>query len=287
MKEFAKIFRMHPIFLIIIGLLWLTSFLVFANFAKKFAYMGAHARQTEAKVQLKHIYTLQTSFFKDHGRFGSLAGGGCKPNEIGFTQNCDLLKYKYTMTFKGSSNFIVTARERVIDGVRTVFPECVNGLDEWKIDARGKLESVRDAAKNCEAFQGELFKLPPLKFWGIGLGISCLVFFAFCLMDLFSSVFLPPGVSKVSSAVKLALVSLPWIIPGIFLGRLFSTTESQSMIIFATFVSIIVLGSGLIFSRLIVIRNLANDRGKKLTVAFFVPSVLGLFLILFLVVPLF
>ena len=287
MEISSKVWKKKPLFLMMIGLIWLASILVFAKFANKFANFGAQARQSEAKNQLMHIYTLQTSFFIDHGRFGSIAGGGCEPNEIGFSQNCESARYEYRMTLIDGSKFIATARERVRGGVRTVFPQCGDELDEWKIDEQRQLESVHDVAKNCRDSKSAIFSLPPLNFLGVGLVVCCLLCLFFCLIELVSSVFLPPGASKVRLALKLSVVSLPWITLSVFLTKLSSAPDSLNVSLLIASITLIVLGLGLIFSRWIVIRDLVMTQGRRLAIVFLVPGAIALISVLLFLVPLY
>ena len=112
----------------------------------------AKARQTEAKINLAHIETLQSSYmFEFDSYFSGLdiggASGKCatanKKNELGFRpKGCDRLRYNYS----GSATTIANASG---SGDYRIFPGCMQA-DGWtNTIATGKIVNSTKVVSNC------------------------------------------------------------------------------------------------------------------------------------------
>ena len=84
----------------------------------RFKNFQAKARQSEAKNNLSHIFTLQQSYHGDEDKYGDLGKVGtstsCAPdsdvNDIGFhLTNCKKVRYDYDVTANSTSAFTATA----------------------------------------------------------------------------------------------------------------------------------------------------------------------------------
>ena len=256
-------------------------------FAERFAEFGSAARQSEAKKNLVHIHTLQKVFYEDHGRYGSLIGGGCEPNEIGFTQiNCDSARYEYSMTANDEGTaFEIRARERVVDGSRRVFTDCTEPLDEWTIDERRNLRNVFQAGSVCAGSNEREFKIPSLVAIGVGAASCLLLFMIFCLFESVSAIFLPAGVSTKKVICKLSIVSPPWVVLALLLVKpILVLPFFTSEFLLATSGHVF-LFTGFFFSRWMVVKGMPMSGRQKSAVIGAVPSLLFLAIIVLTIVP--
>jgi hypothetical protein len=107
-------------FLFFVILLWIPGVLCTGTLVGNFKNFGARARQSEAKVNLTHIYTLQRAFFEDNKRFGQMQGGGCgATEEFGlFWADCNRLRYEYSLESVTASGFVAVGKRWGRTGVR-------------------------------------------------------------------------------------------------------------------------------------------------------------------------
>jgi prepilin-type N-terminal cleavage/methylation domain-containing protein len=126
----------------------------------RYKIFQAKARQAEAKVNLKLIYTLQQAYYSDSDKYASFAKLGEKYNcdsqtkmakdpnpkpgeDIGLRlSNCDKLRYTYSVEVKKSgSEFIVTASSGA-NAMNKVSPGC-SKKDVWTINQDGVLDNFK------------------------------------------------------------------------------------------------------------------------------------------------
>ena len=286
MQKRSKSLIQKHLLIFSIGLLWLAAILVLANFSNRFAQFGAQARQSEVKSNLMHIHTLQTTFFRENGRYGSIKGGGCEPNEIGFQQgNCNASRYEYLMTVNDGSHFKVLARERVVDGIRKVFPSCTSPLDEWTIDDKRNLVSVLYVAGARGGFNDSFFKLPTRGTCTAGVLVGLGLFLICCLFDSASAFFLPAGISRKKLVPMLSAVSTPWIVLAVLLSKeIFSSTAFTSEFLFAS-AGMAVLVLGFFFSRWSVVNGLRMSSFRRSAVVTTVPVLIIAVSIALMLIP--
>lgn len=118
----------------------------------RFQTFQAKARQSEAKSNLSHIYTLQQSFYADNDGFVALpktGHGACVNNQLGFRpEPCARSRYEYTASVSGGGVlFIAIARSRV-GNANKIFPGCVTP-DEWEINQDKVLKDNKNALNVC------------------------------------------------------------------------------------------------------------------------------------------
>lgn len=122
----------------------------------RFQTFQAKARQSEAKGNLSHIYTLETSYYGDNDTYvdfadigkGATCGG---TNVIGFSpQPCSKVRYLYKVT--GSSTAVFTGEAHA--AAADIVPNCTGyaGEDKWQINETKLLASVAgaDAVQQCK-----------------------------------------------------------------------------------------------------------------------------------------
>jgi type IV pilus assembly protein PilA len=134
----------------------------------KFQMFQAKAKQSEAKNNLSHIYTLEMSYFGDNDAYATWAnaigriGPGNAPadcnhttatNAIGFKPqgNCSKVRYGYTVSSTNmAENFTATAASQV----NLVVSGCPSVVDTWDINQNKEICSTpgncRDATKLCK-----------------------------------------------------------------------------------------------------------------------------------------
>ena len=124
----------------------------------RFQSFQAKARQSEAKTNLSHIYTLEQSYYGDHDTFDDvtaigLVGGTTQScavaNQIGFfPQPCAKVRYQYVVASADTQIFRATATS---PGTKVV-PGCtVSGTtDTWTIDETKDLQVTVDAVALCK-----------------------------------------------------------------------------------------------------------------------------------------
>ena len=148
----------------------------------RFQQFQSKARQSEARGNLAHIYTLQVSYYGDNDTFSNgaqtngclTAGGGstitttcgarsaaawgayntCNTtNDIGF-RITDCKKVRYVYSLSGNQNqFTTTASEMDASGPsnRRVFPGCSGSNDVWQINNNKELynQNLPTALQSC------------------------------------------------------------------------------------------------------------------------------------------
>ena len=98
----------------------------------KFQTFQAKAKQSEAKSNLAHIYTLEQSYFGDRDTFGAMA-------DIGFTTQ-GRVRYGYTMPTNNATSF--TAKATATSN--TVIASDCGFADVWQITEARALTLVAD-----------------------------------------------------------------------------------------------------------------------------------------------
>lgn len=197
-----------------VALAWMAALLVLATAATRFAQLGARARQSEAKSQLLHLYTLQTSFYQEQGRYGRLPKGGCEPNELGFQlEDCERARYEYSLASVDGPHFIAVARERTVDGVR----RCTRlAPRRWTSGRSTRLVSC--APLMTRELRACSQKAPWIDFRrsarGAGLLAGIALLLLASLFELVSTLFVPVAMPTKQRVTMLAAVSPPWIVVG-------------------------------------------------------------------------
>jgi len=120
----------------------------------KFQTFQAKARQSEAKTNLSHIYTLEVSYHGENNTYLALTSIGATnncvlgANTLGFTlTDCTKVRYDYVTTAATISAF--TAQATNVAN-RRINPACTaTALDQWTINEAKTLTNVNDGAKGC------------------------------------------------------------------------------------------------------------------------------------------
>ena len=126
----------------------------------RYRIFQARARQAEAKVNLKLIYTLQQAYYSDMDKYVGVAVLGAKNNcnrktkvakdpspkegeDIGLRlSNCDKLRYTYTVDVKrNGSEFLATASSGA-NAANKVSPGC-SKKDVWTINQDGVIANAK------------------------------------------------------------------------------------------------------------------------------------------------
>jgi prepilin-type N-terminal cleavage/methylation domain-containing protein len=116
----------------------------------RFQSFQAKARQSEAKNNLSHMYTLEMSYYGDNDTYASVPSTGADEcpgtkNDIGFRVTpCSKVRYNYTAT-GGTDGFLGTAEAST---KRPVVPGC-KIKDKWTIDHDKELKAGPDAVAEC------------------------------------------------------------------------------------------------------------------------------------------
>ncbi len=121
----------------------------------RFRTFQAKAKQAEAKNNLKHIYTLQMSYYGEHEVYAEFDTVGRKgqcskynENPIGFTFDnidaCERLRYGYESRVDGGgeTSFKAIATSGVGD-LNQIMPGC-DKEDIWQIDESSYITSPQD-----------------------------------------------------------------------------------------------------------------------------------------------
>ncbi|MBP6218430.1 MAG: prepilin-type N-terminal cleavage/methylation domain-containing protein [Oligoflexales bacterium] len=123
----------------------------------RFRVFQARARQSEAKANLAHIFTLEQSYHADNDTYVDLAEnnncGETDGNEIGFVipGGCSLnatskTRYKYWVENSSTTDFEAHAQSGAgADNRVNVGCEA----DEWTMNATKTLAAVKDSIKEC------------------------------------------------------------------------------------------------------------------------------------------
>ena len=129
----------------------------------KFQTFQAKARQSEAKTNVSHIFTLEQSYYGANDQFtglgatgnnlaGATGGATCPVNTLGFNpQPCTApkLRYQYSAA-TGTAGTTFTAS--AISGTAAnnqIMPGCTVA-DQWNIDESKNLYSKSDATALCQ-----------------------------------------------------------------------------------------------------------------------------------------
>lgn len=115
----------------------------------KFQSFQAKARQSEAKNNLSHLYTLQMSYYGDNDTYVAVAKIGVDActatNEIGFRVTpCNKVRYNYDST--GGQTFTATATS----GSKIQIVAGCADTDVWTINQDKDLKVTKDAVKTCK-----------------------------------------------------------------------------------------------------------------------------------------
>ena len=105
----------------------------------KFQSFQAKAKQSEAKSNLSHIYTLEQSYYGDQDKYSALL------TDIGFTLQGHI-RYGYTASLVGTG-FLATATATS----NTIISSSCDFPDKWTIDQDKKLTLVSDCVSNNAA----------------------------------------------------------------------------------------------------------------------------------------
>ncbi len=124
----------------------------------RFQSFQAKARQSEAKNNLSHIYTLQQSYFGDNDKYSPVRAAGdtigpgptkanCeKENPIGFNpQPCAKVRYGYWATMTADDDFDARAKAPA----KKIVPGC-DAQDEWSMNQTKDLAAVNDSVATCK-----------------------------------------------------------------------------------------------------------------------------------------
>lgn len=124
----------------------------------KFQMFQAKAKQSEAKNNLSHIYTLEQSYFGDQDTFVDFAAIGrtgagpqecnhtTKTNVLGFKPQgaCSKVRYGYSVTGASGAGFTGTAASYA----NLIVSGC-DQSDTWTIDQNKVLLPSTDATREC------------------------------------------------------------------------------------------------------------------------------------------
>lgn len=117
----------------------------------RFQSFQAKARQSEAKNNLSHMYTLQMSYYGDNDAYAAVPAisppNNCDvANPIGFKVSpCNKVRYTYAASIgAGGTTFIATA----VAAAGKIVPGC-NQTDNWQINQEKTLEATNDAVRVC------------------------------------------------------------------------------------------------------------------------------------------
>lgn len=120
--------------MIVVAIIGVLSALAVPRFQK----FQAKAKQSEAKGNLSHIYTLAQSWYGDQDTYvGTLAG-------IGFTIQGNAKDIKYNYAYAGAATTFTgtaTAKAGIVGGCAT--------LDVWTINEGKQLNATTDAVATC------------------------------------------------------------------------------------------------------------------------------------------
>jgi len=119
----------------------------------RFQSFQAKAKQSEAKNNLSHIYTLQQSYHGDNDTYAvimntglgvTMGPGACTTNPVGFTINpCVKSRYEY-MSAADTVTFLATATSAA-----NIIVSACGVVDTGTIDHTKDLMVTMDAIKTC------------------------------------------------------------------------------------------------------------------------------------------
>ena len=117
-----------------------------------FRTFGAKAKQSEAKVTLTHLYTMQMMHHVETDQYAGFkplgAGTGrCKAAAIEFELvDCDKSNYKYSIV--ATANTFLIKAESLIGKQHGLFPGC-KVADVWTMDHKKNLVNTSNAIEKC------------------------------------------------------------------------------------------------------------------------------------------
>lgn len=109
----------------------------------RFMASTTKSKQSEAKQILKQIYTMQRTYFQEHGVYGNLnetATAGDQFDEIGVEISTEA-QYSYEVV-SDTTGVRVEATANIDDDAYE---------DKWQIDMNGQLKVVQDDVTNVDA----------------------------------------------------------------------------------------------------------------------------------------
>ncbi len=111
----------------------------------KFKVFQAKARQTEAKNNLSHIYTLEESYYGDNEMYGTTGQIGFATS--GMINGQNTTRYGYgSVVGGGGTTFLATATE--MGGLVFNKTDCA-GIDTWTIDQTKALNNLVNSLATC------------------------------------------------------------------------------------------------------------------------------------------
>jgi prepilin-type N-terminal cleavage/methylation domain-containing protein len=118
----------------------------------RFQTFQAKARQSEAKTNLSHIYTLEQAYHGENTAyvaFNGVTSANCTANNpIGFKlSDCSKVRYDYSVANVTATTFLGTANN--VNANRRINPSssCSNTIDTWQIDQDKNLRVTNDASQ--------------------------------------------------------------------------------------------------------------------------------------------
>jgi len=105
----------------------------------KFSTFQAKAKQSEAKSNLSHIYTLEMSYFGDNDSYVNAATAALMTSTIGFTSQGHS-RYNYTVSGATQAAFIGDAKALTPAEIKN---DCTTA-DEWTMDQAKNLLATYD-----------------------------------------------------------------------------------------------------------------------------------------------
>lgn len=120
----------------------------------RFKTFQAKARQSEAKTNLAHLFTLEQSYHGDNDTYIALGEGEeCSANLLGFQfDNCSGTttsknkRYYYSVTDVSSEKFLGHAQSSA-GGENKIIPGC--STDHWTVDQTKLIWGRRDVVSSC------------------------------------------------------------------------------------------------------------------------------------------
>lgn len=120
----------------------------------RFQMFQAKARQSEAKANLSHIYTLEQSYFGDNDSYVAFAAlgatGECPGgNSLGFRIGPCPANGKIRYTYNGAANANVAFTATARAAANVIVAGCTQ-TDTWTINQDKRLTATTDATRTCQ-----------------------------------------------------------------------------------------------------------------------------------------
>ncbi|MCP4503285.1 MAG: prepilin-type N-terminal cleavage/methylation domain-containing protein [Deltaproteobacteria bacterium] len=125
--------------MIVVAIIGILAAIAIPNFVK----FQCRAKQSEAKTNLKALFTANESYRAEHDKYfgqASCGNSGACTGDLGFAPKGDKIRYNYATTGATSSDFDATAL------VATAFKADL-GTDKWNIDEVSKIENLTNGCK--------------------------------------------------------------------------------------------------------------------------------------------